>query len=117
MTPEASSSTLVLNDESGLPPGYSIHVASGGVKYAVPKFVLAAAHTSFEAEAKKREFKINENMAMVNLISFFFVVYSITAFCLAIQISWTTDYIYSLRFCYGPCRSSMCFQIDLILVF
>ena len=72
MTPEASSSTLVLNDESGLPPGYSIHVASGGVKYAVPKFLLAAAHTSFEAEAKKREFKIDEDMAMVNLISFFF---------------------------------------------
>ena len=102
MTPEASSSTLVL-DESGLPPGYSIHVASGRVKYAVPKFLLAAAHTSFEAEAKKREFKINEDMAMVNLISFFSVVYSITAFCLAIQISRTTDYIYSLWFCYGPC--------------
>jgi hypothetical protein len=58
------------NNNQDLPPGFILQEASDGTKFAVPRFLLPAAHSAFEAHKKKILFHIDDMESKVILFLF-----------------------------------------------
>ena len=63
-------STTIENINEDLPPGYILQEASDGSKFAVPRFLLPAARSAFDAHNKKKLLNIDDMKSKVVLFLF-----------------------------------------------
>jgi hypothetical protein len=65
-----SKTTRSFDCDSNLPPGFSLQEASDGSKFAVPRFLLPAAQSAFDAHNMKNSLNIDDIKSKVVLFCF-----------------------------------------------